>query len=50
MTRWEYRVCVAGREADLNTLGEDGWELMAAVYNSDRMTTVTYFKRPTGGA
>ncbi|MGW0587493.1 hypothetical protein [Streptosporangium sp. NPDC002607] len=45
MTRWEYtaRVCTT---ADLNELGADGWELVSAVYDSDRMFTICYFKRP----
>ncbi|MCT9932476.1 hypothetical protein N5079_19935 [Planotetraspora sp. A-T 1434] len=45
MTRWEYRA-INARDADLNKLGADGWELTAAIYNPDRMFTVLYFKRP----
>ncbi|MEU3168945.1 hypothetical protein [Streptosporangium sp. NPDC006930] len=51
MTRWEYLVRASLNEAELTALGVDGWEMVSAVYNSDRMITITYFKRPaTGGA
>ncbi|GAA4212519.1 hypothetical protein [Microbispora amethystogenes] len=49
MTRWEYCTRARLSEADLNALGADGWELVSTVYNSDRMFTVLYFKRPAGG-
>lgn len=50
MTRWEYLARAGVSQSDLNALGADGWELTAAAYDSDRMFTITYFKRPTGEA
>ncbi|GAA4593726.1 hypothetical protein GCM10023194_58730 [Planotetraspora phitsanulokensis] len=46
MTRWEYRVCAVRSESDLNQLGAQGWELVSAVYDTDRMIVALYFKRP----
>jgi len=46
MTRWEYLIRGACSTADLNKLGADGWELTAAVYDSDRPVRILYFKRP----
>lgn len=50
MIRWEYAARANCATTDLNELGADGWELAAAVYDTDRLITVLYFKRPVGGA
>jgi len=49
-SRWEYLVRASLTESELTALGADGWELVGAVYNSDRMITITFFKRPLAGA
>ncbi|MFI6513608.1 hypothetical protein ACIBCT_38895 [Streptosporangium sp. NPDC050855] len=46
MTRWEYLVRASLSESELTALGADGWELVAVVYNTDRMITIHYLKRP----
>ncbi len=41
---WEYKTVVESRDADLNFLGADGWELVSAIPQpGDR--AVYYFKR-----
>ncbi len=41
---WEYKTVVGRREADLNSFGADGWELIAAIPQPGDQTAY-YFKR-----
>ena len=45
---WEYLAYQRCNQDELTKLGADGWELVSAVYDSNRMVTVLYFKRPGG--
>ncbi len=42
--RWEYKTVIGARTQDLNALGADGWELVAAIPQPGDQTAY-YFKR-----
>ena len=46
--KWEYKVEVLypDYQAELNTLGEDGWELVTLTLAGETYHPVAYFKRP----
>ena len=48
MIRWEYKRLYSTEfdEAELNRLGEDGWELAAIEPGSDELASFYVFKRP----
>jgi len=47
---WEYKTHIYGKEhppvAELNKLGDDGWELSVAAVPSEGSTRALIFKRP----
>lgn len=46
MRKWEYLVTVIKDYAELNQLGQKGWELVLASRNEDNNVTALIFKRP----
>lgn len=50
MQKWEYKTGTGDypypNESALNRHGEEGWELAAAAYNSNRGELTFIFKRP----
>ncbi len=44
MQKWEYKIVARASEADINNLGEEGWELVSVMENLAYYTFV--FKRP----
>jgi hypothetical protein len=46
MQKWEYKLVWSLSEPKMNQLGEEGWELVAAVVPSSTDTIAFYFKRP----
>ncbi len=45
MIRWAYQVLVMKFMAIAAELGEDGWELVAVVYDAEQNTNIGYFKK-----
>lgn len=45
MQKWEYMRGTA-TDTELDLLGEQGWELVAAVYDPTQELTLLYLKRP----
>jgi hypothetical protein len=48
MRKWEYHVVVIKDFAELNQLGQKGWELVLASRDEDTNVTALVFKRPIG--
>jgi len=46
MQKWEYKRLAGASVADLNKLGDEGWELVAITFGDYDMNNVYYFKRP----
>jgi len=44
MQKWEYKIVAKATEAEINRLGEEGWELISVTENITYYTF--FFKRP----
>jgi hypothetical protein len=45
MQKWEYKIVSDASEQDLDKLGLEGWELVAAAYNPHSLNSYCYLKR-----
>ena len=43
--KWEYKATGALKEKAMNELGQDDWELVAVIGNSNGNTATMFFKR-----
>jgi len=46
MQKWEYLKVKSPTTAQMNELGQEGWELVAVTFNAPGSAVSFYFKRP----